>query len=47
MLILASGSPVQVLMLSTECTSIGSNVATDRQMEAPPLLSLVASTAIP
>src|SRR5215203_6223766 len=34
-------------MASTLCTSIGSSVAVDRQMEAPPLLSLVASTAMP
>src|SRR4029453_5771456 len=43
----ARGSPVQVDMASTLCTSIGSKVATDRQIEAPPRLSLVASTAIP
>src|SRR5215212_5495861 len=43
----ASGSPVQVDIFSTLCTSVGSRVATDRQIEAPPRLSLVASTAIP
>src|SRR5918994_6716166 len=45
--IVAIGSPVQVDIDSTLCTSVGSRVAFDRQMEAPPRLSLVASTAMP
>src|SRR5215208_6204518 len=42
-----SGSPVHVLMDITLWMSIGSSVASERQMEAPPWLSLVASTAMP
>src|SRR4029450_9054685 len=36
LLITASGSPVQVDIFSTLCTSVGSRVATERQTEAPP-----------
>src|SRR4029453_5534249 len=36
LLITASGSPVQVDIFSTLCTSGGSRVATERQIEAPP-----------
>src|SRR5215217_8993570 len=44
---IASGSPVHVLIDSTLWTSIGSSVASDLQIEAPPSLSFVASTAMP
>src|SRR5215211_1780362 len=45
--IVASGSPTQVDIDSTLCTSIGSSVATDLQIDWPPRLSLVASMATP
>src|SRR5918994_1963385 len=44
---IATGPPVHALIDSTTCMSIGSSVAFDRQIEAPPLLSFVASTAMP
>src|SRR5215211_2119015 len=34
------------VLLYSLCTSVGSRVATERQIEAPPRLSLVASTAM-
>src|SRR5215207_8898492 len=44
---IASGSPTHGVMDSITWVSEGSGVATDRQIETPPSLSLVASTAMP
>src|SRR5215204_96464 len=46
-LTVATGSPIQVPMDITTCGSIGSSFASDLQIDAPPALSFVASTATP